>query len=180
MVSSDGFFTMEIGFSVTVSVLRIGRNRHWSFLPGTSFAGNRVGALLGLDALPFVGRLGIADLTVGQPKQVGAAPLRIAGAPALGNFDKPESAHLSQGRRDGVAVKSILYEVVERDGEPSVIVPAMVGHLDFQPIENPMPGKAQSLEGWRFHHLDSTRGKLAGDPIPSARASVVAHNPAPA
>jgi hypothetical protein len=32
MARSDGFRTMDLPFSVMVSALRFGRNRHWSFV----------------------------------------------------------------------------------------------------------------------------------------------------
>jgi hypothetical protein len=58
---------MEIGFSVMVFALRIGRNRHWSFVfllpcrPRDS-----LGLFLGSDVFPLVGLLGIADPTICQ------------------------------------------------------------------------------------------------------------------
>jgi hypothetical protein len=69
MACSVGFRTMEIGFSVLVSVLRFDGNRHWSFVfagarrPG--FVCDHPGFLSGLRPLPFIGWFGIAYLLIG-------------------------------------------------------------------------------------------------------------------
>jgi hypothetical protein len=173
---------MDFGFLVTVSALRIGKNRHWSFvflgIRHSSHARDFVGRFLGSDALPLVGRFGIANLAVRQPEKVGAPPFGVSSPAVLGDFNEPESTHLSQARRDGVPVDSILDKMVEGDGQPSVVVPTVMGHLDFQAVKNPTSTKAQRLKGWRLHHLDSTCRKLADDPIPAAGGSMVAHDPA--
>jgi len=62
---------MRIALSMIVSALRIGRNRHWSFVffdHGAGLLGDPFGFLLGPDAPPFVGRFGVSDVAIGQTK----------------------------------------------------------------------------------------------------------------
>ena len=95
MARSDGFCTMEIGFSVMDSALRIGRNRHWSFILLPGRPRDSLGRFLGSDVLPLVCRPGIADLTIRQSEQVRAPPYGIARASMFGKLNEPERAHFT-------------------------------------------------------------------------------------
>jgi hypothetical protein len=164
---------MEIDVSVMVSALKIGRNRHWSFIfraLQTSLPRDCLGLFYCPDVLPFVSRLGISNLAIGQPVQAGPPPFGVAGPSTFGNLDKTERTHLSQARSNRVSVDSIFDKVVESDGKLAVVVPAVVRDLDFESVENSASSKTQDLEGRRLHHFDESRGKLAADPIPAAHA----------
>ncbi len=99
MARSVGFRIMEIGFSMPVSAPRTGRNRHWSSISSdhgrAGLTGDPFSALLCPDVPPFVGRLSVADVAIGQTKEVGAAEFGIAGAAALSDFYEAEGANFS-------------------------------------------------------------------------------------
>jgi hypothetical protein len=99
MARSVGFRIMEIGFSMPVSAPRTGRNRHWSFISsdhgGAGLTGDPFSVHLCPDVPPFVGRVGVAEVAIGQTKQVGAAEFGIAGTAALSDFYKAKCAKFS-------------------------------------------------------------------------------------
>jgi hypothetical protein len=72
---------------------------------------DHVGVVLRSYAPPFVGRLGVADLTISQSEQMGSPPFGIPGAAALGDLDEPKGFQLAEGGSNRMAVHPILKEV---------------------------------------------------------------------
>src|SRR5262245_61741960 len=67
----------------------------------------------------------------------------------------------------------ILLELVEGDGQLAIIVSAVMGHLDFNPVKDEASGQAEYRPAWRFHHLDGVRRELPADAVPAAGRSTI-------
>jgi hypothetical protein len=180
MRRSEGFATIEIAFSVGGSPSRIGGNPHWSFVFSlcdqcTGTLCSHASVLSCRNTFPFVGRLGVADWAVSEPKQIGAPPLGIASAALFCDLDKSEGTNFPHRRSDGVAIDAVFRKVVKGDGQLSVIVAPVVGQLDFNASKQTVGGETQDLIGRRLHHCDGARGKLPVDAVLAAASSGVAH-----
>jgi hypothetical protein len=86
---------------------------------------------VGFDVAPLIGGLGIANRSVSQPEQIWATIFGIAGGAALGDFREAQCAQFADRWRYRMAMQSILNELIEGDGQISVVPPTVVCELDF-------------------------------------------------
>lgn len=111
--------------------------------------GDGVGFFCGFDFGPFVCGLCAEE---GQPEQIWAAELGIAGASGLGDFGEPECDDFADAGPDAVAIYSKLAELLMRDGQGAVVFASVIAMFDQDAGEHPVACQAQHAPCWRFQH----------------------------
>jgi hypothetical protein len=122
---------MDLRFSVAVSALRFGTNRHWSFIFTAGHPNDFIGLLHRFNRAPFFGWLGVRRVTVGQPELMGTAEFCIAGAARLGDLKQSERNAFPDCRRYCVSVDAVALEVIIGHRQFAVLSATVVRHLDF-------------------------------------------------
>jgi hypothetical protein len=82
----------------------------------------------------------------GDAIQGGAALVRVAACASLSDFDQSNRNEFTNCSRDGVAMNSVLFEVVEGAGQPSVVSPGVVAVLNNETPKRVARGRGQSKE----------------------------------
>ncbi|MDR6659785.1 hypothetical protein J2W51_002355 [Tardiphaga robiniae] len=90
------------------------------------------------DPTPFVGAISGQTLSVsiGQAEQVGCAVLGVA-CPAVDGYHKEAKRfRFSNPGRDRMAMNAVLMELIERDRKLAVVVTAVVGMFNLDPVKH--------------------------------------------
>lgn len=105
----------------------------------TRCLGNGRRFLRGFDAAPFVCRLGVLCVSVGEPIFAGRPVFGVTSSPDLGYLEKAERHRLADGRRNRVMMDAVALKIGVGDGKFSVLIAAdgtfasMLRKLDFHP-----------------------------------------------
>jgi hypothetical protein len=103
-----------------------------SILCGTGCARNRFSLLESLDLAPLIGRWLCAALTADRERKVKFVRLSVLAIPtasALSDAKEAESLPLAQCGGYGRAVDAIFDEIIERHGQFTVVISAVIAKL---------------------------------------------------
>jgi hypothetical protein len=127
----------------------------------------------GLDSTPLMRAVAweVFGVTIRETKKIGRTKFGISGAAVFGDDNKSQSDAFADRWRDGVPINSVVLKVLVGDRQPTIVVAAVVRHLDFKATEYPLPGETKHPICRRLQHLYQASCKLTAYRIPSLQAS---------